>query len=207
MATYEEVLALAKQLALRDQLRLQTTLRETIVVGLEIAWSAPVPFSDAKSLPKVPGTYAIILDAPDGSRMVRIGATRDASRRPANYDPQPFLDEPGLRIVFAEVPQPFRAAMAVLFETGYTDLKGDIDWLEYRMERRLLEAYETKWDTLPPGNFQHGSRRPYMEHITLIETGPLRVIDLPPADLPTDVLEGLRQSEKKAKKELPAQPK
>lgn len=193
---YEGVLELALRLPPADRLRLANVLRGAAEVKLALAWSDLVAFEQARSLPSEPGVYAILFDVPAGIQMVRIGATRDGSARPADYRRAPFVLEPRLRVAFCAVPAAFRENIGALLNAGFPQHLVDLDWLEYRMERCLLDAYErrSKKKMLPPGNFQRGSRRRYLDHV-VIEEGPgLRVLDLAPAELPEAVLDGLRQS-------------
>lgn len=168
------------------------------LISLDIEWSAPVTFDRAHELPNAPGVYAILLDDEGGMKLVRIGATRDASKRPANYDRAPFDAEPRLRIVFCPVSDDFRTRLRALLERSYASwLRGkypDHEWAEYRIERKLLDAYESTRGALPPANFQRGSARDYLHAIAIREVGHLHVLELPPAELDEMVRFGLRQS-------------
>lgn len=163
-------------------------------VRCEAVWSRPYDFSQLAELPEVSGVYAIILEAPQGISLARIGATRNARRRPADYDPRPFELEPRLRVVFTPVSDIFRQAMGQLLRNMFTHRIEDKDWLEYRMERALLEGYLKRHGRLPPANFQRGSVREYDHLIELVETGWLMVMPLPPAELAPKVSAGLKQS-------------
>ena len=158
-----------------------------------LEWCDPRAFGDCTCFPRTRGVYAILFAHDDGMRMVRIGATRDARRRPANYDRKPFELEPRLRIAFCAVPCDFTSAMSSLIHQRYPVHSVDIHWLEYRIEHKLLEIYRQRFGCLPPANFQRGSKRDYACHIDVVETGGLHVLDAPPADLSEEVRFGLRQ--------------
>lgn len=125
--------------------------------------------------------------------MVRIGATKDPRRRPTNYGPTPFRLEPRLVVAYCEVPPPFHDAMQDLICNQYSDRKVDLEWLEYRMEHKLLQLYCDRFGCLPPANFQRGSNREYAAHIRVRETGALHVLEVPPANLPDEVRLALKQ--------------
>lgn len=163
-------------------------------VFLPIRWATPEKFKNLFAFPKARGVYAILFKKGVDYKMVRIGATRDLQKRPADYNPLPFKNEPRLRITYTAIPTKFRDGMKKLINQQYPKRIGDIDWLEYRMECLLLDLYEERFGLLPPANFQRGSKREYMNHIKLLEEGPLHITELEPASLTKEFCIGLRQS-------------
>lgn len=163
-------------------------------VALPIYWALPIRFQELSTLPKEPGVYAILLYRNTNYYMVRIGASGNLRKRPADYNPLPFESEPRLRITFTIIPSVFRAGMRKLITTKYPNRSDDMDWLEYRIEYVLLETYVARVGQLPPANFQRGSKREYAGHIKLMEEGILRILELEPVDLSEEICLGLRQS-------------
>lgn len=169
-------------------------------IDLRLNWSAPVAFEESRSFPAIPGIYAIVASTNAGYSMARIGAAHSLASRPSNYDPTPFLLEPRLMVSYSIVPDDFRAAMADLIRRRFPDRVDDIDWLEYRMEHLAIRTYRNIWGRLPPGNYQEGSKREYVDFIQLNDGGYAKMLSIPPALLRNKVLAALKQSTKKAER-------
>ena len=132
-------------------------------IPLQLRWCPPVRIEDTSHWPEAIGVYTILLDD-DGYKVARIGATRNARRRPREYTLTPAATEPRLRATFAPVPEEFPAQLRALLEAHYSKWLEvsypDDEWCEYRIERLLLDGYKVRNnDKWPPGNFAGGSKR------------------------------------------------
>jgi len=154
---------------------------EENVVKAEISWPSP------KAYPEGSLVYAILLQIGNNYQVVKIGATKDIYGRLANYG-QAFQMEPRLRFTFHRVPPEFKKSMQDLFEKHYRDRSNDINWLEYRIERKLLDEYEERHGVRPPANRRKGSERKYLDRILLIEKGTWKILDFEPATSLDEIL-------------------
>lgn len=168
-------------------------------ITLSLNWSNPVMFEGSRLFPRVPGVYAILAKTETGFSMARIGASHNLASRPSNYNPTPFQLDPRLRVSYSTVPDDFRAAMAEVIRARFPHRVTDINWLEYRIEHLAIETYRMLWERLPPGNYQKGSKREYMDLVRLNDGGYAKLLSLPPSELENAVLAALKQSKKRPK--------
>ena len=157
-----------------------------LFVKCDLGWSRP------KTYPSGSTVYAILLEIDnDDYRLVKIGATKDLFARLAKYN-RAFLIEPRLRFSSHPVSSEFRDSMEDLLKE-YPERSNDVDWMEYRIERVLLNEYEKRHEgRLPPANLKRGSEREYLGRVKITETGKFRVLDLEPAVLPQEILAKLK---------------
>lgn len=149
---------------------------DKIIIEENIIWPKPVVY------PKGSSVYAVLLEAEDDEsyEVVKIGAARAVFARLADYW-RAFELEPRLRFVSCAVSDKFKESMQNLLRSYYPNRENDVKWLEYRLEKILLDNYEKIHGERPPGNRKKGSKREYLHHIKLIEAPGFSILRLRPA--------------------------
>lgn len=167
-------------------------------IRLTIKWSKIFPFIEASNFPKRSGIYAILIREKSMHRLLRIGAAHNLKKRPANYIDIPKGYLKSLKVSYYIVPDGFKKQIKKLIgskkEYRQYIKKRDPEWAEYRIERLMIDRYYQRWKTLPPANFQRGSRRGYLKDIKVKESGNLKVLNLKPAEPSEDLKLSLKQN-------------
>lgn len=149
--------------------------------------------------------YAITVAGPGDRALVRIGASSDLKARLRGY---PVLDLiPESQISWWVVSDAFVKDLEPILRSHFGDghegrprhlvgkpldycVRRELNSIEYKVERLLLEEYRKKHGCLPPGNPRTGSARAYLEQVTVAEDGPVQILDKPCARLPSVHVDG-----------------
>ena len=168
-----------------DRSRVVPGIMQSTRSALELDWQGPYGPGSFSTLPErtdAGAVYAWVVEDGGKRSLVRIGATKVPQSRLGQYDTRVFEHIPALRVYVAYVTPSHKEALGSLLQQVYPERKEDLDWIEYRLERLLLEMHRRVHGTLPPGNFAHGSQREYLKSCALTEM-PFSCSALPPADL------------------------
>jgi hypothetical protein len=165
-----------------------------------VAWSDPRSRAELlnASLPKAHYVYAITVGEPGHQAIVRIGATADLKGRLRGYPVLDFI--PQAAISYSDSQTRFGRDLEPMLVSYFSDqantrpdhlvakdlaycIKRELNSIEYKVERLLLEEYRRRHRCLPPGNPRTGSERAYLHDVAIVEEGVCRVLDMPCARL------------------------
>jgi hypothetical protein len=156
------------------------------------------------TFPKSPHVYAIIVATRPHS-LLRIGVSTDFRGRLRGYPVVDFI--PNCQILYCAVPHHFVRDLEPVLSGYFADAKNprpahlsrktpadcvkrELKSIQYKVERLLLEEYKKRHGILPPGNRMTGSARLYLDQVSVVENGPVRVLRMPRAALASMELSG-----------------
>ena len=141
-----------------------------------VTWSDPERLHDliASKLGKGNFVYAIIVCSHDEKSLIRLGASRDLTKRLQGYPIMDFIAD--VFVSYHVVSEDFRKAITPLLVSYFSDernhdrrpsfLKGrklgdcvqsELRSIEYKVERLFLDQYKKRHKRLPAGNPRTGS--------------------------------------------------
>lgn len=173
-------------------------------VTCDVTWTKPVQRKEilSASIPRMSCIYAITLREEASRSMLRVGATSSIRQRISGYKILNLI--PGAEVSYWPVSDAFSKLIEPYATDYFTDpnvirpkhLRGkpieyclarELGKAEYKAELILLEEYRRRHGHLPPGNARAGSKRTYIPGMRVIEHGDWQLLDLPCAELPSEV--------------------
>jgi hypothetical protein len=140
-----------------------------------------------------------------GPTVLRIGACADLRARLRGYPVLDFIPDAG--ICYSVVGEDFNRDLEPVLDAYFANeanarpphLRGkdvrhcvqrELKSIEYKVERLLLEEYRKRHGEFPPANPRAGSSRDYLKEVSVVENGPVHVLDKPCACLTSVELNG-----------------
>jgi len=178
------------------------------LIACHVTWSGPATRREllGSGIPKARCVYALTTSDSDTRAMIRFGASADCGKRIREYQVLDLI--PGAQVSWWVVSEQFAKDLEPVLHEYFASSPGDLpehltgksvaycinrelDSIEYKVERLLLESYRAKHGCLPPGNPRTGSNRAYLAQIAIVEEGPTKLLEAECAKLsPTIPVKG-----------------